>query len=88
MPEALGKFFFIKYDVDANHAISMANRRYNYGIIIYVNNAHIIWSSKRHNTVEASSFGSDCFAFRIATEIIETLWFLETDHRLFGNISV
>ena len=56
MPEALGKYVLIKYYVDDNHTVNMANRRSHYGIIIYVNNAPIIWYSKSQNTVEASTF--------------------------------
>ena len=43
------------------------------GIIIYVNNSPISWYSKRKNTVEASSFGSEFVAIRISTEMIESL---------------
>ena len=57
----------------ANHAGKMANKRLHYGIIIYVNNAPLIWYSKRQNTVEDSSFGSEFVAIRIATDIIEAL---------------
>ena len=73
MPEALGKYGAIKSYVDANHAGNMANGRSYSDIIIYVNNAPIIWYSKRQNTVEASSFGSEFVALRLATEIIEAL---------------
>ena len=59
--------------VDANHAGNMANRRSHSGIIIYVNNAHIVWYSKRKNTVEDSSFGSEFVALRITTEMVEAL---------------
>ena len=47
--------------------------RSHFGIIIYVNNAPIIWYSKRQNTFEASSFGSYFVALKIATEMIEDL---------------
>ena len=57
MPEALGKYVLIKSYVDANHEGNMANRKSHSGIIIYVNNAPIIWYSKWQNTFEASSFG-------------------------------
>ena len=43
--EALGNYVVIKAYVDENHAGNMANRRLHYGIIIYVNNAPIIWYS-------------------------------------------
>ena len=43
MSEALGKYVAIKDYVDTNHAGNMENRRSHSGIIIYVNNAPIIW---------------------------------------------
>ena len=39
--ESLGKQVLIKYDVYANHAVNMANRRSHSGIISYFNNAPI-----------------------------------------------
>ena len=71
--EALGKYVVIKAYVDANHAGNMETRRSHSGIIIYVNNALIIWYSKHQNKVEDSSFGSECVALRIVTEMIEAL---------------
>ena len=67
MPEALGKYAVIKAYVDANHSGNMENRSSHSGIIIYVNNEPIIFNSKLHNTVEASSSGSEVVALRIAT---------------------
>ena len=52
---------------------NMANRGSHSGIIIYVNNLPIIWYSKRQNTVESSSFGSEFVALRVATEITDAL---------------
>ena len=73
MPEPLGNAVLIRAYVDANHAGNLANRRSHSGIIVYVNNAPIIWYSKRQNTVESSSFGSELVALRIATDMIEAL---------------
>ena len=73
IPEALGKSVLIRTYVDANHAGNLMNRRSHSGIIIYVNNAPIMWFSKRQNTVESSSFGSELVALRIATDMIEAL---------------
>ena len=70
MPEALGEYVVIKSYVYDNHAGNMANSRSHSGIIIYVNNAPIICYSKHHNTVEASSFGSEFLNLSIATDII------------------
>ncbi len=43
--------------VDANHAGNAITWQSHTGIIIYVQNAPIIWFSKRQNTVESCSFG-------------------------------
>jgi hypothetical protein len=40
---------------------------------VYVNNAPSTWYSKRQNTVESSTFGSEFVAMRIAVEQIEGL---------------
>ncbi len=73
LTEPLGKPVIIRTYVDANHAGNLANRRSHTGIIIYLNNAPILWYSKRQNTVETSSFGSEFIALRIATELNEAL---------------
>ena len=73
MLEALGKYVVIKSYVNANHTGNMANKRLHSGIIIYVNNAPIIWYSKHQNTVRASIFGLEFVALRISIEIIEAL---------------
>ena len=46
MLETLGKYVVIKYYVDANNLGNMANSMSHYGIIVYVNNAPIVWYSK------------------------------------------
>jgi hypothetical protein len=81
MPEPLGNPVVIAAYVDANHAGNLANRRSHSGILVYVNNALILWYSKRQNTVESSSFGSEFVALRIATELIEALRY---KLRMFG----
>jgi hypothetical protein len=59
--------------VDADHAGCRVTRRSHTGIIIFVNRAPILWYSKRQNTVESSTFGSEFVAMRIAIEMIECL---------------
>ena len=81
MQEALGKYVVIKAYVDDNHTVNMATRMSHSGIIIYVNNAPIIWYIKSHNTVEASSFVSEFVALWFATEMIEALRY---ELRCFG----
>jgi hypothetical protein len=42
-------------------------------VLIYVNMAPIIWFSKRQNTVETSTFGSEFIALKIAVELTDAL---------------
>ena len=81
MPEPRGLGVQVTCFVDADHAANKVTRRSHSGIIIYVQNAPIIWFSKRQNTVETSSFGSEFIALRIATEMIEALRY---KLRMFG----
>ena len=59
--------------VDADHAGCRETRRSHTGIIIMLNRAPIMWFSKRQNTVETSTFGSEFVAMRQAVEMIEGL---------------
>ena len=63
MPESFDKYVVIKSYVGANHAGNIANRSSHSGIIIYVNNAPVIWYSKLQNTVDASIFESEFLTF-------------------------
>jgi Reverse transcriptase (RNA-dependent DNA polymerase) len=81
MPKPLGKPVCISCFVDANHAGNVITRRSHTGILIYVQNAPIIWFSKRQNTVESSSFGSEFVALRIAKEMLVALRY---KLRMFG----
>ena len=57
-------------------------RRSQTGILIFVNRAPIIWYSKRQNTVETSTFGSEFIAMKTAVEQIEALRY---KIRMFGS---
>jgi hypothetical protein len=59
--------------VDASHAGNLVTRRSQTGILIFVMKSPIVWYSKRQNTVETSTFGSEFVAMRQATELIEAL---------------
>jgi Reverse transcriptase (RNA-dependent DNA polymerase) len=73
IPEPRGAPVVTRCFVDADHAGCLATRRSTTGIIIYVNKAPIIWYSKRQNTVESSTFGSEYVALRQAIDLIEGL---------------
>jgi hypothetical protein len=72
-PEPRGEPIQINCFVDADHAGNQVTRRSHSGILIYLNSAPIDWYSKRQNTVESSTFGSEFIALRIATEKIQAL---------------
>ena len=73
MPEARGKMVSINMFCDAAHATCLDTRRSTTGVIFYLNNAPVIWYSKRQNTIESSTFGSEFVALKIAAEINEAL---------------
>ena len=80
-PPPRGKSVTTHCFVDANLARDMAGRRSQTGILIFVNRAPIIWHSKRQNTVETSTFGSEIVAMKNAIELIEALRY---KLRMFG----
>ena len=80
-PTPLGNPVNMTCFVDANHAGEHSTRRSQTGIIIYLNNAPIDWYSKRQNTVESSTFGSEFVAMRVAIEKIRALRY---KLRMFG----
>jgi hypothetical protein len=72
-PEARGNPVTMTVFVDADHAGCRETRRSQSGILIMLNRAPIMWFSKRQNTVETSTFGSEFIALKIATEMTEGL---------------
>ena len=81
MPTPRGEAVTINAFVDADHAGNLVTRRSHTGILLYCNLAPIQWFSKRQNTVESSTFGSEFIAMKIATELIEALTY---KLRMFG----
>jgi hypothetical protein len=73
MPQSLGNSVNISCFVDANHAGNVVTRRSHTGILIYVQNTPIIWHSRRQNTVDTSTFGSEFVALRNARDLIVAL---------------
>ena len=67
--------------VDASHAANRKTRKSHSGYIIFVNSAPILWYSKRQNTVEASTFGSEFIALKAC---IEAITHLRYKLRMFG----
>ena len=80
-PEPRGNVVSTHCFVDADHAGNRVTRRSQTGILLFCNRAPIQWYSKRQNTVETSTFGSEFVAMRIAVELIESLRY---KLRMFG----
>ena len=81
MPEPLGHPVNIYTFVDANHAGNVVTRRSHTGILLFVQNSPILWLSRRQNTVETSTFGSEFVALRTARDMIIALRY---KLRMFG----
>lgn len=73
MPKALGRAVKFLMFVDASHASNLVTRQSRTGVIIYVNRAPILWYSKKQNSVETSSFGSEFAALKTGVELFEGL---------------
>jgi hypothetical protein len=81
MPKPRGNSMSTHCFVDASHGSDRATRRSQTGILLFCNKAPIIWHSKRQNTVEASTFGSEFQAMKNAVELTEALRY---KLRMFG----
>ena len=73
MPVPLGKPVQLTMFVDASHAANVVTRQSRTGVIIFVNSAPVIWYSKKQNSVETSSFGSEFMALKTGVELLEGL---------------
>jgi hypothetical protein len=72
-PECRGDPIDMTCYVDADHAGCRATRRSHTGIPIFIHKAPILSYSKRQNTVEASTFGSEFIAMKTAIEQVEVM---------------
>jgi hypothetical protein len=73
MPVPLGDSVIMSCFVDADHAGNQVTRRSHTGIFILVNNAPIVVYSKRQNTCESSTHGSELVAMRLARDLVSAL---------------
>ena len=73
MPRPLGVSVQLTMFVDADHAGNQVTRRSHTGILIFGNLAPLQWLSKKQNTVESSTFGSEFVALRTAVELVQGL---------------
>ena len=61
--------------VDSDHAGNVVTRQSPAGILIFLQNTLTEWHSKKQNTIESSSYGSEFAALRIAHDMIVALWY-------------
>ena len=73
MPQPKGFGFIIRAKVDADHASDTVTRRSRTGFLVYINSALVFWFSKKQNSVESSSFGSEFTAMKQCCEYIKGL---------------
>ena len=73
MPEPRGVGFVMRAKVDADHASDTATRRSRTGFVVHLNSALVCWWSKKQNSVESSSFGSEFVAMKQCCEYLRGL---------------
>jgi hypothetical protein len=73
MPEPRGKAVQITMFVDASHAANLVTRQSRSGVLIFVQRAPIVWHSKKQNSIETSTFGSEFMALKTGVELLEAL---------------
>jgi len=81
MPEPRGPPVEIILFSDADHASNIVTRRSHTGLVFYLQNTPILFYSKRQNTVESSTFGSEGTALRIGMDLNDALRY---KLRMFG----
>ena len=73
MPQPRGLGFVMSAKVDADHAADTVTRRSRTGFLVYLNCALIFWFSKKHNSCESSTFGSEFTAMKQCCEYLRGL---------------
>ena len=59
--------------VDADHLAGTATRRSKTGFLVHIDSAPVCWMSKKQNSVESSSFGSEFIAMKQCCEHVRGL---------------
>ena len=73
MPEPRGLGCIMRAKVDADHASNTMTRCFRTGFLVYLNCALIYWWSKKQNSMESSSFGSQFIAMKQCCEYVRGL---------------
>jgi len=72
-PERRGQAVEPTAFVDSDHAGDTVTRRSRTGIFLFIQNAPIVWFSKKQTSIETSSFGSEFSAMKTAVEMVKGL---------------
>jgi len=72
-PKALGKEIDLRLFVDSDHAGDKRTRRSRTGYFIFLNNAPVIWLSKKQPTLETAVFGAEFVAMKNGVERLRGL---------------
>ena len=72
-PEPRGLGFIIRGKVDADHGSDSVTQRSRTGFLIFINSALLYWFSKKQNSCESSTFGSEFTAMKQCCEYIRGL---------------
>ena len=73
IPEPLGRPVSMTGFVDSDHASNVVTRRSHTGYLLFIMNALIVSFSKRQNTVESSTYGSELVAMRVLRDKVVEL---------------
>jgi hypothetical protein len=73
MPQPRGLGFIMSAKVDADHAADTVTRRSRTGFLVRLNSSLIYWNSRKQNSVESSSFGSEFVAMKQCCEYLRGL---------------
>jgi hypothetical protein len=81
MPTPRGRHMSTHCFVDSDHAGDKVTRRSQTGVLIFCCRAPILSYSKRQNSVETSTYGSELVAMRLAIDLVKSLRY---KLRMFG----
>ena len=73
MPEPGGLGFIMHAKVDADHTSDTITKYSRTGFLVYLNRAPIYWWSKKQNSVESLSFGSEFIVMKQCCEYVRGL---------------
>ncbi len=73
MPKTCRPLMMMRVFVDSDHAGNLMTWRSRMRFIVFLNNALIYWYSKKQNSCETSTFGSEFVVMKQATEYVRGL---------------